>query len=401
MEFGIGVTMENHFVSLERNKVFFASSLVLDPRRSGGDVVLFDELTAMQRLGYHVSYSAFELMGKRKHLLSDWLLGTGQVEIVRSDVPDSAEAIVDQIESIDIAYLAFWQVAEKFIPAIKAKFPDAAIVFNPVDLHFLRMQRGEKFGYEIPGAPNATETQGRESEIIRSADATLVYSTYERDLLHDLVPGARVEICPWILAPRPRTRGFHERSTISFVGHFFHLPNVDAVNYIADDLLPELRRLGFHQEILVFGDRSTQKVGHLAREGLSIHGTVEELDTIFDDCRISIAPLRFGAGKKGKVAQALARGVPTVVSSIAAEGFGLKSGVNTLIADGAAETAARIVELYNNEELWTRISDNSLLYAEEHFDPAKGEKILGDLLGELTARPHPTSFGRPRRSLCL
>jgi glycosyltransferase involved in cell wall biosynthesis len=356
---------------------------LLDPRWSAGDVALFDEMSALSRLGCSISFSAPELMG-RTSPEGSWLAGKGIARLISTKAHRAAAQIVKKAGPIDVAYLSFWNVARIYLPHIREYFPNSKIVFNPVDLHFLRAERGERFGIVPTARMTFSEMKDRELSVIAQADVTLVYSDVEKRILSDLLPQARVEICPWMLPTRPNSRRFDERHTITFLGNFAHPPNVDAAHFIGSELLPELRRRGLDREILVFGRQALAKLEGLEYQGLSIRGELDELDSMYSDCRVSIAPLRYGAGKKGKVAQAMVRGVPTVLSTVAAEGFGLTSGVEAIIADGAAETADAIIRLYRSEELWTSVSSGALAYSEANFNPAVGQAFFRDLLRSLS-----------------
>ena len=114
--------------------------------------------------------------------------------------------------------------------------------------------------------------------------------------------------------------------------------------------------------------------------GIEILGFVENITPIFNRCRLSVAPLRYGAGIKGKVGTSLSHGVPCVATPVAAEGMGLQHGVNVMIGADAASFAASVVAAYQDEVLWDELSANGLKLFEEHYSFARGLERLGKLL---------------------
>ena len=150
---------------------------------------------------------------------------------------------------------------------------------------------------------------------------------------------------PWSVA------GFADRCDLLFVGSYAHPPNGDGVRWFIEAVLPEvLDRLPDVRLRLVGSEMQNAGFKHPSVE---VVGWIEDLEAVHEECRIFVAPLRFGAGMKGKVADSLARGLPVVTTSIGAEGIGLEPGVDVLVADTAADFADAVVRLYTDRELWT------------------------------------------------
>jgi glycosyltransferase involved in cell wall biosynthesis len=180
----------------------------------------------------------------------------------------------------------------------------------------------------------------------------------------------------------PQGADFADRRDILFIGAFAHPPNTDAVLWLAGEILPliqaELPDLVCH----VIGAEPPARIRALDCERLKIHGYVPDVRSFFDGCRLSVAPLRYGAGVKGKVNQSLAHGLPVVATHQAAEGMFLKDGVSVLLADEPKAFACAVVRLYRDQALWERLSSGGLEVMEAHFSFAAARRALDELVGE-------------------
>lgn len=261
-----------------------------------------------------------------------------------------------------------YYVAGSFLPLLRKYAPQATIVFDTVDLHYLREQRGaEVNGHRMP-AMVAARTRILELDCIAASDITTVVSDRERALLLRESPSARIETLSNLHEIAGPGLAYAERHDLVFVGGFRHPPNVDAVVWFVETVFPLVRAhlpdIRFH----CIGGNLTAQIESLgSRPGVHVHGHIMDITQYMSGCRIAVAPLRYGAGVKGKVNFSMAHGQPVVATSCAAEGMHLTHGHDVLVADDAESFAARIVELYLDESLWHRLSANGLVNVERHF----------------------------------
>jgi len=253
-------------------------------------------------------------------------------------------------------------------------------VFDTVDLHYLREQRAAELAQRPDLVRSAAKTQLAELRLVRACDLTLVVSPVEQALLRQEVPGARIEVLSNVHAVVGSRRSFGERRDLFFVGGFQHQPNVDAMHWFVADIWPliaeRLPGACFH----IVGSRMPASITALASDRVLATGFVESLDAYLDGCRLSVAPLRFGAGVKGKVNQSMAYGQPVVATTLAAEGMYLQPEADVLIADTAADFAAQVLRLYQDEALWQRLSQGGLANVEQHFSFAAAKQALSGCL---------------------
>jgi glycosyltransferase involved in cell wall biosynthesis len=178
-------------------------------------------------------------------------------------------------------------------------------------------------------------------------------------------------------------KSFRDRRDIVFVGGYQHPPNVDAVKYFAEEVMPMLRQKLPGIRFYAVGSKPPPDILALASEDVIITGFVEELNPLLDRMRVSVAPLRYGAGIKGKIGTAMAVGLPVVATSLAAEGMSLTDGENILVADGAEALADTLVRIYQDEALWSHISENGLNFAEQVWGADAGWGILAMILADM------------------
>ncbi len=180
------------------------------------------------------------------------------------------------------------------------------------------------------------------------ADIVITHSTEEAALLAQGVPTARVHVVPWHVPLQPTGTPFASRHGVAFIGGFRHRPNIDGAVWLAETIMPLVWQRIPDMECLLVGSQMPSLLRTLATPRLLPLGHVEDLSTIFSRVRLTVAPLRYGAGVKGKVLDSFAAGVPCVMSPFAAEGIGVPPSLQPLIADGAESIAAAICRLHED-----------------------------------------------------
>jgi glycosyltransferase involved in cell wall biosynthesis len=223
----------------------------------------------------------------------------------------------------------------------------------------------------------------KELSVMRKTDATILLNQVEVELIGELVPSVKTFMLPLTQEVPGCRKGYHERKNLVFLGGFNHLPNVDAVKYFCAEIMPILRERLPGVKFLVVGSNPPAELFEYAREDVEIVGFVSNLDAIFDSCRVSVAPLRFGAGMKGKIVTSLSYGVPCVTTTIGSEGMALTPEVNILVGDSPTSFAAAVIESYSSQALWERLSTAGVHFARSNFSPEVVERKIQDMLSEL------------------
>ena len=271
-------------------------------------------------------------------------------------------------------------VLAPLLPLLRKYAPQAQIVFDTVDLHFLREEREAMQAGRKP----STRTRATELDLIAHADTTWVVSTEEQRLLAALAPNAKVSVISNIHNPVPDTPSFEPRRDLVFVGGFRHPPNVDAARWLLQEIFPRLRETRPELHLHIVGSEPPADLLALADgQHALMHGHVADLDSLLDNTRIALAPLRYGAGVKGKINHALARGLPVVATSCAVEGMHLEGGESVLVADDAAAFANAILRLYDDSELWQRLRSGGLENTRRYFSEAVARAELRAFIEQL------------------
>ena len=308
------------------------------------------------------------------------------VEVLYHPYPKSVPALLAERGSgFDIVVLSRHHVAAAHLAAVRKFAPQALLVFDTVDLHFLREARAATLAGGALAQAAAETRRDSELAVVEQADLTLVVSPVERALLAELAPSARVAIVSNIHELQPGGMTHPERAGLLFIGGFQHAPNVDAVLWYAAEVLPLLRaRLPGVTTTIVGGD-APAAIRALSAPDFVVTGHVSDVAPWFARARVSIAPLRYGAGVKGKINLAMSHGVPVVATTLAIEGMQLTPGNDVLVADDAAAFADAVARAYGDEALWRRLAAGGRENVRRHFSRDAARAALAAML-ELAPR---------------
>jgi GT2 family glycosyltransferase len=363
--------------------VLVADHQVPTPDRDSGSMRMHRLLLALVELGQRVVF--FPCNGA--------LLQPYTAELQRHGItviPDAAGQdtfLREAGAALRLAVLSRPQVGWKLLEELRMLAPQCLVGYDTVDLHFLRLQRQAELAAATGDEQNATALAGKaaasrelELGLVRAADLTLVVSECEQSLLRSLVPEADVRVLSNVHHPANEVPGPQGRTGLLFVGGFDHLPNRDAVRWMARDVLPLVHRWHPDTVLHVVGSNPSPDVLELASETVTVHGWVADLVPLHQRCRLSVAPLRFGAGVKGKVGESMAAGLPMVCTPVAVEGMGLVDGQHVLVAADATGFADRVVALLDDDALWRTLSAAGATVITERFGSDVARAVLQDML---------------------
>jgi glycosyltransferase involved in cell wall biosynthesis len=280
----------------------------------------------------------------------------------------------------DYIFISRHYVAINYISLLKRFCPDAHFIFDTVDLHYLREQRLAELEQSLPLKRTAIQTRRSELSVIKAADTTLVVSDVEKETLAIDAPGEKVHIISNIHQVPGREADFESRKDIFFVGCYKHPPNVDAACWFVNKIWPLIHKQMPSVRFHLIGSNAPERILSLSGDGVVFHGFVESMQPFLSNCRLAVAPLRYGAGVKGKVNLSMAHGQPMVATSVAIEGMFAQHERDILVADDAESFADEVVRLYKNETLWNQLSDASVQNTEEHFSMSAARASLTSLI---------------------
>ena len=310
--------------------------------RDAGSVAILSHVRALRGLGYEVSFAASDDMGNATALAR---LAAAE-EIATCGLPHYScveDLLCRQAGSFDLVYLHRAANADRYLPLVRRYCPKARILYSVGDLHHVRLARQAQVERRPELLAHSRYLAALEMMAARRADIVITHSPVEAELLRREVGFGKVHVVPFAVASRQPRRPFSERHGMAILGSFAHAPNPDAVHYLASDILPRVwaRDPGLTCKIVGHGWHAGRLPGLDPR--IEMIGEVEDLDEVFDTVRLTVAPLRFGAGIKGKVLDSFAACLPCVMTPIAAEGLALTGSLPQLVADNPAELAELIL----------------------------------------------------------
>ena len=320
-------------------------ALLPDAGRDAGSVAVLSHIRALQRLGYTVSVAAAEEDAPDAAVMAR--LRAVQITVCAAPAYASVEEVLRrQRDCFDVVYLHRADIAARYLSLARRYQPRGKLLYSVADLHHLRLQRQAAVEDRPELLAESRRLRLVECTAAWSADAVITHSEAEARILRRAVPEARVHVVGWDVPVRPVETPFADRNGLAFIANYAHAPNADAARWLVDQVMPRVWRNNPAITCRLVGANMPDAVRRLVRPGVDILGAVDDLAAVFDQIRLTVAPLRFGAGIKGKVLESLAAGIPCPLTGIAAEGIPLSGDLATLIGSDAPALAAIIERLH-------------------------------------------------------
>jgi len=374
-----------HQAPPDRKNILVIDHYIPSPDRDSGSLRMFQILKLLRQLGHRITFVPDNLMDVRHD--GDELRRRG-IKVVRHPyVKKVRDYLVSHGSEFDVVILSRCDFAHKHIADVRLHAPQSRIIFDTVDLHSLRAHREAQITINPQTREKARQIEELEYDLIRRADETWVTSSVEKKLLEERWPEKSIQLVSNIVdIPGSRTP-FELRRDFLFIGGFQHTPNTDAVLFFLKEVYPTVKERLRDAKFYVIGDKAPPEVVALAGENVVITGLQQDVSQFFEKVRLSIAPLRFGAGVKGKINQSMAWGVPVVATSVGVEGMELISGEDVLVADEPEEFARALLTLYESPELWNRLSQNGIEKTRSLYSVQVARERLEDLFNNQHVQP--------------
>ena len=345
----------------------FADSCILETEKNAGAKASYCYIKALVKKGWNVIFysslanylpkdakrieqlGCFVLWGyNRKKLILDFISkNMNHIELCFINRPDVFKELDDYLDITKIPTIFFGH-----------------------DIHYLRLQRE----MEISGDKNLVGEIERiknvESNCINKALISGYPSKFEVSMLLQELPNSNIKYFPlYSFQDKELTEYDCNRSGLMFVGGFVHKPNVDAMRWFCEEVIPKIREAGVRDVFYIIGSNPTEEILSYASDDIEVVGFVsdEELETYYRKCRVAVIPLRYGAGMKGKLLEAMYKGIPVVTTSIGAEG--LEDCYRCFeVADDAHSFANSIISIIDNQNLAKELSQNEQTYISNYFN---------------------------------
>lgn len=367
------------------------------PDRAAGSLRMYHTVKQMLALGYQVTYVHLATRGlneaAKRHMADlraagveliwfeyeTWwdIRSTPAARVVHERLIASLEL---PLRKLDLVYICFWHIAGYFIDELRKADPSVPIVVDSMDVHFLREERRVALLNESREKETVRQIKAQELAVYAKADAVTTVTEADRDVLRRDLPEKAIFIMTDVHDPQTARTSFEERRDFLFVGNFNHNPNEDAVVWFVSEIFPLIKKKLPEAQFWIVGNNPTPAVKAIASRDVIVTGWVPETRPYLERCRVAVAPLRFGAGNKGKVGEALAHGIPLVTTTIGAEGMNIAHAVHAFVADDPKEFALLAVELYTNHQLWERFSSEGKKLIVQQYSSALMRKRIEYLM---------------------
>lgn len=281
-----------------------------------------------------------------------------------------------------------FMIEEQFGWRVAELLPSTLRILDTEDLHSLRKIRQECLKQEIEFSSSLfldSEIAKREIASIYRCDLALMISSFEIKLLKEIfkVPDSLLHYVPFFLDPcdesqRTNWLNFELRTDFVSIGNFLHPPNLDATLQLKTVIWPKIRKKLPKAQLHIYGAYPSQQILqlHNLKEGFIVHGFIENADEVIAKAKVLLAPLRFGAGLKGKLIQAMQNGTPSVTTSIGAEAMNGDFSWPGFIEDDLDSFSEKAVRLYNRKEDWETAQRNGVQIINELYNRKWHQKIL-------------------------
>lgn len=355
-------------------------ALVIDkvaptPNHDAGSNAVMSHMRALQRLGYDVTFAPLRLKVE-----TDMLEAEGILCCRRPWYETIEEVLVRQSNAFAVVYLHRVATAGLYMPLVRHYQLKARVVYNLADLNFLRLARQAEVEHLPELRIESQRARRVELSAAGAADAVITHSRFEAEILRRNIAPAKVHVVPWSIPVRPVRMPFANRSGLAFIGGYGHRPNVDAAVWLIETAMPEIAKLDPTLRCLIVGSGMPDSLRRLAGAAVETVGHVEALSDVFERVRLTVAPLAYGAGAKGKVLDSLAAGVPCICSPAAAEGLDLPQILLDQVASAPADLARKIKQLHDDEDLNRACAAAGLSYMEATASEAHVDALMRRVL---------------------
>ena len=362
------------FNAANKTIVFISGAMPTHDKDSGSNRLL-EIILAFKKLNYNCIICVENVFENDKYV--QFYKQLGVIVYVESFQFDSCKSFLKSLNSIDYIWFYGPNTLKNYFNKVSKFLPNTKTIFDMVDIHFLRYQRA------IEIEPSRISLKKRykkyftiETKLAKKVDFVIAISDKEKAFMSDYLPDNKIVTISNVHYPKVKQNEiptFINRENLLFIGSS-HTPNIDAVHYLCNEIMPLVWETLPNIKVQIIGSVN-KEVNSITHKNIEFLGFVENVEPYFLNSKLMIAPLRYGAGVKGKVGQAFEYYLPVVTTSIGAEGMFLENELNAMIADNAVDFANKIIEVYTQNEIWDKLSKNSELSLYS-FSKEKLEKTI-------------------------
>lgn len=345
-----------------------------EPNSSAAGGRMMQLISFFKNKGYQITFSS-------PALDSDFMVDLKEYQVDRKAIAlncSSFDLFVKELNPNIVLFDRF-MIEEQFGWRVAENCPNALRILDTEDLHSLRLARQKAFKENKVFTASdllSEESAKREIASILRCDLSLIISEYELELLKTVfkIDQSLLYYLPIIvddidINSLKLLPSFDERENFIFIGNFLHEPNWNAVQYLKESIWPIIKKQLPEVDLLIYGAYPSQKVLQLHKpsEGFYIKGRALNAQEVVKNARVVVAPLRFGAGIKGKLVEAMQCGTPSVTTAIGAESMQVNLLWNGFVDDNPQHFAEKAVQLYQDEDIWIQAQNNGIEIIKQRY----------------------------------
>lgn len=351
-------------------KLLILGHTIPEPTTTAAGSRMLQLISVFKEEGYKIHFGTSALNNPRSIDLTSLDV---TLDVIQLNNPSFDRYVIDL--NPDVVIFDRFVIEEHYGWRVSQHCPHALRILDTEDLHFLRKARHQsiKDNGDLSNVDLYTDLAKREIASILRCDLSLIISSFEINLLTNVfgVDDSILHYLPFMvegIAEESALTSFSDRADFMTIGNLLHAPNVDSVLYLKREIWPRIRTELNKAKLLVYGNYAPQQINelHNEKEGFLIKGWAPSLSEVMSNAKVCLSPLRFGAGLKGKLLDAMIYGTPAVTTKIGAEGmYGPKAPC--FMAEDSTDFVNRSLQLYNEEKLWTKSQEIGLKVLKENF----------------------------------
>ena len=373
-------SFENAFLERNRNdgiNILYIDHYIPEYDKDAGSLLVYQMLSILSFLNHNVTFWPDNLVKTEPYATS---LQQKGIEIIHG--PNNFESFIKKHgNKFQVCILTRAHIAPKYVDLIRQNAPNCRIIYDTVDLHFVREFREAKLKNDTKKIQQSKITKQIEFELFDNSDIVIVKSKEDANTLLAEKPTLPLAIIPTFNVSPTTILPYEQRKDLLFLGGFQHIPNIDSLEHLITNLFPKIRGKIPNVFLNVIGSNPTKQVIDLCdgEKNVKFLGFVPEIDNYLQNCKLLVAPIRYGSGVKGKITQSMANGLVVVTTPLGAEGISNNNDI-LKISNNDDEFVENVVKIYNNEKEWTTLSENAKIHAEKYFSPETVKNTLEEII---------------------
>lgn len=358
------------------------------PDRASGDL-RFHQLLRILTAKHAVHFCATGRKWQVDHVgLSETDRYRGELEATGVKTLDAGVASVLRGQRFDAVFFEFYYVAQPWIDEVRIHQPEAKVIVDSVDVAYHRLLSKANATRAHEDLAHAMKVKADELLVYKKADVVITVTEEDSRIVRAEDSSIATVTIPNIHAmPRTAAKRAQKESLLVFVGSFIHDPNVDAMLYFCREILPRIAQAAPDVRLKIIGNAPPPEIQALASERVEVLGYVPDTAPFLEAACISVAPLRFGGGMKGKIGEAMSHALPVVTTAAGIEGFGLTPDQDVLLGDTPETFADAVIRLLSEETLYERIRMAGFEFIQRNYSYEAVAERIGQLFDQLDAYP--------------